>query len=263
MEYRAEGAAPGLYATGLRWTDRAAALIRAQEYRYISPVIAWDRQTGEVRAVLMAALTNRPALDGLTDLTPLAALAAGFTLPEPQEPDMDLHALRNALALPNDADEAAIIQAATDARTRAEQAQTDLAALTAQRAPDPAAWVPMAVHQEAIAALRTERTAGRAAEIDRLLDAGLADGRIPGQATADWLRGLGVDACREYLADAPAVVALTGATQTGGRAPAGVVPAAPMLADEELAVCTQMGLSAETYLATKGRLFPAASETRQ
>lgn len=60
-------------ANGVAWasaefTDRARDMIRAKEYKYISPVIAWgtrDRKTGEVQGatITSAALTNRPVLD--------------------------------------------------------------------------------------------------------------------------------------------------------------------------------------------------------
>ncbi|MCM8622333.1 MAG: phage protease [Candidatus Accumulibacter sp.] len=57
----------GLYVTDARWTERAAAMIRAKEYRFISPVFYYDHK-GEVLGVVSAALTNTPALDGLTEL---------------------------------------------------------------------------------------------------------------------------------------------------------------------------------------------------
>ena len=55
----------GLFAVDVKWTDAARACIQNDEYRYISPVFHYDRQTGEVRSLLNAALTNLPALDGM------------------------------------------------------------------------------------------------------------------------------------------------------------------------------------------------------
>lgn len=57
----------GLYVTDARWSDNAAAMIRGREYRYISPVFTYDK-AGRVTGLLSAAITNTPALDGLTDL---------------------------------------------------------------------------------------------------------------------------------------------------------------------------------------------------
>lgn len=69
MEWRPDG----LYATDIKWTEAAARMIQAGEKRYISPVFAWDKRTGEVAAIRMAALVNDPGLDGLTDLARLSA----------------------------------------------------------------------------------------------------------------------------------------------------------------------------------------------
>lgn len=63
----------GLFATDVRWTDRARAMIIAREYRYLSPVFRFDARSGEVQALVSVALTNSPALEGLVDLASLAA----------------------------------------------------------------------------------------------------------------------------------------------------------------------------------------------
>ncbi len=55
----------GLFAVGVKWTDAARASIQSDEYRYISPVFLYNQQSGEVTSLLNAALTNRPALDGM------------------------------------------------------------------------------------------------------------------------------------------------------------------------------------------------------
>lgn len=65
----------GLWAT-VELTERAAALIRAGEYRFVSPVFAYDA-TGEILAIQMAAFTNAPAIDGME---PLAVQAAATLL---------------------------------------------------------------------------------------------------------------------------------------------------------------------------------------
>jgi hypothetical protein len=63
----------GLYVIDARWTRNAAAMLSAQEYRYISPVFHFDDVTGRVLSILGAAITNTPGLDGLTDLAALKA----------------------------------------------------------------------------------------------------------------------------------------------------------------------------------------------
>jgi len=66
------GPEPGLYGA-VKWTGKAAAMIQADEYRYLSPVFPYDKQTGEPTDLLNVALTNFPAIDGPVR----AALSAG------------------------------------------------------------------------------------------------------------------------------------------------------------------------------------------
>jgi phage I-like protein len=58
----------GLYALDVRWTAAALAMIKAREYRYISPVFSFDPISGEVTGLVSVGLVNYPALAGLTDL---------------------------------------------------------------------------------------------------------------------------------------------------------------------------------------------------
>jgi len=58
----------GLYALDVRWTPRASAMIISGEYRYVSPVFNFDKNTGAVTKLISVAITNTPALDGLTDI---------------------------------------------------------------------------------------------------------------------------------------------------------------------------------------------------
>lgn len=69
----------GLYMSGITWTERARAMIAACEYRYISPVFRFDKHTGAVQEVVNVALTNNPALNGLTDLAAASVAMAGLT----------------------------------------------------------------------------------------------------------------------------------------------------------------------------------------
>ena len=64
----------GLFMVQIEWTERARAMIASGEYRYLSPVFGFDSQTGAVTYVHSVALTNDPALIGLSDLA--AATAA-------------------------------------------------------------------------------------------------------------------------------------------------------------------------------------------
>jgi phage I-like protein len=100
----------GLFATDVRWTARAKAYIGGDEYKYISAVFLFDKNTGVVQKLLCAALTNDPGLDGM-DAVQLAALTARFSTTNPESTDMNplLAKLLAALNLP-----------ATDATTEAQ-----------------------------------------------------------------------------------------------------------------------------------------------
>lgn len=65
----------GLFAGAVRWTGQARAYILAREYKYLSPVFAYNRQTGEVLQLLHVALTNTPGIDGMADVVETAAAA--------------------------------------------------------------------------------------------------------------------------------------------------------------------------------------------
>lgn len=64
----------GLFAAEIAWNAKAKEMIKAGEYRFISPVIVFD-DSGAVTRVVSIALTNTPALPYLTDLAnvPLSA----------------------------------------------------------------------------------------------------------------------------------------------------------------------------------------------
>ena len=234
----------GLFA-GVDWTDKARAHIRAGEYRYISPVFAFDRQSGAVLRLICAALTNHPALDGMD--------AASATLTPYEEPPMKQ--ILAALGLPETADEAAALAALTTLRQ-----ERDSAKAQAEAAPDPQKFVAMAtfsaVQQEA-AHLRDELTKlkneAQAAALKDDIEAALKDGRLTA-ATRGWAESLAKtapDALKAFLATQPPVQALTG-TQTGGRPPAGGKPGTAALTDEEQYVCDQLGMTAEEYSKAKG-----------
>lgn len=86
----------------VEWTPTGRVLVEEKAYRGISPAFVHSKG-GDVLQVLRAALTNDPNL-------PIA------TLHNRQEPDVDLKALRAALGLADDADEAAILAAAETGR---------------------------------------------------------------------------------------------------------------------------------------------------
>lgn len=244
MEYRPGS---GLWATNIQWVDRAKAMIAAGEYRYLSPVFRYLPDDGAVLEILSAALTNNPALDGMADLAQRAA--ARFSFHDLQQEDTTmLEALRKLLGLADTAGENDVTVSITALKTKADQADTEIAALKSQ-SPDPAKYVPVKV----VSDLQGEVTALRAKvngdEVDGLITAALNDGRLL-PAMEEWARNLGksdIASLKGYLANAPTIAALNG-KQTNGKGPGDENQG--QLDDTALAVCKQLGVAPEDYKKT-------------
>ncbi len=252
----------GLFATEVGWTAKAAAMIAAGEYRYISPVFEYDRQTGEVLAVRMAALTNAPGLDGMAAVALSAALADYPFSPtpdfQPEETEMDyLKKLLAALGLPADALEADALTAVAAMKAKADEAEAAAAALVALKSqapqtPDPAKYVPITAVQDLQSQIAVLSAGFAKSEADKLIESALDDGRL-NPALKAWAEDLGktnLVALKAYVAAAQPVAALKG-MQTNGQQP-GVAGSAAAAGDAELAVMKQLGLSAEEF--SKGKV---------
>ncbi|HEX5276497.1 MAG TPA: phage protease [Fluviicoccus sp.] len=267
----------GLYAL-LKWTPAAKAMVDGEEYRYLSPVFTYDKTTGEVGEVINVALTNQPALDGLTDTMAKAALSLMIGESTMNLKEL-LERLRYMLNLPTLATAedliaelqkliAAINQAKGTAATSIDipalladsQAvaalNSQVAALTLQVAtPDPAKFVSVAVlsaTQGELAACKAElaalKDAASGKELDNVIAAALSDGRLlPAQES--WARDLGkvsLAHLTSYLGTVQPMAALT-TTQTGGKPPVAATP--NNLSPVQLAICKDMGLTHDEFIA--------------
>lgn len=65
-----------LWATAMKWTDKATSYISAKEYRYWSPALLFDEVSRRITAILNCALTNLPATKGIAPLVAASANAA-------------------------------------------------------------------------------------------------------------------------------------------------------------------------------------------
>ena len=116
-EAPAAGWIKGLFVRGgavwgrVEWTGRAAAYLAAREYRFLSPVFAYERATRRIKRIEAAGLTNNPAFF-------MRALARAQTDNEEGESEMDLKDIAKALGLPETAGEAEIL-AAVEAAAKA------------------------------------------------------------------------------------------------------------------------------------------------
>ncbi|MBU1040372.1 MAG: phage protease [Proteobacteria bacterium] len=270
----------GLFAA-VSWTAKARAHISADEYRYISPVFRFDKATGAVLEILSVALTNNPALDGM-DAVALAALFPSTTTATATEDTMDelLERLRWMLNLPitagpeeikaeldklkamlTEGDAAAASVDLVALFTGQKEKDEQLAALTAQvENPDPAKYAPVAALtslQQANATLQAKvaelTSAGKQGQVDSLVQAALADGRLT-PALEGWARELGAkdEAALSAFLTAAAPVAALGSMQTAGL-PGGAPPASgtAALTAEETYAAEQLGMSHDEFKQAK------------
>lgn len=233
----------GLYAVGVEWTERARQLIESDEYRYISPVFTYDKATGAVTGLVMAGITNYPAIDGIADVA-----AARMAQPHEEDAPVDEETLA-LLGLSGEATEEEIraaIRALVEKAAQVEEAQA-----AARANPDPEKFAPMSeliTMQHQFTALSAQI---QSAEVEQLVSDGLADGRLL-NSMEDWARDLGknnVAALRSYLDQAQPIAALQ-SQQTKDKRPDGEESA--KLTEEELAVCRAMNQSPEDFLKFKG-----------
>ncbi|WP_310614034.1 phage protease [Limnohabitans sp.] len=257
----------GLFATNVQWTKRAIPMIEGDEYKYISPVITYTKD-GTVTGVINAALVNVPNLD-MSPLTAacMARLSASFE-PTPEEETMNpvLKALLAGLGLAYTATEQEATAALSLIKTSASQAQvhadqaaelgTEVAALKAKTQstttqPDPTKWVSMDAFTQLntqVAALSNQLKAG---EVDDLISAAKAEGKILAPAVEAVWRNVGkadVAQLKALIDSTPANPALAGKQQSenGNK----VVDTVAALSNEQLAVCRMLGQKPEDYLAT-------------
>lgn len=240
----------GLFATGVEWTASAAAMIAAGEYRYLSPVFEYNRQTGEVQAVRMAALTNNPGLDGMSAVALKAindfADSTDFQPEESTPMNETLKKLLATLGLPGDSLEADALSAVAALKATADGAAGQIAALKAQ-APDPAKFVPVQAVQDLQTQIAALSAAINKGEADKVIEAALDDGRL-NPALKAWAEDLGktdIAALKAYVEKAPAIAALKG-MQTTAQDRGGDTGSQGQ-SDAELAVMKAMGLTVDEF----------------
>ncbi len=76
LELRKEG----LYAVQVRWTPRAAEMLKNKEYKYFSPAFAIDKESHRITKLLNIALTNIPATKNMAPLVAAKQLQSTINL---------------------------------------------------------------------------------------------------------------------------------------------------------------------------------------
>jgi phage I-like protein len=203
----------GLFATDVKWTERALKMIEGGEYLYISPLITWNA-SGEVTGVLNAALVNYPALLGMSPIGKEmeAALATQFSAPTQTEIDMPLlQQLIAALSLAATATETEALSAVTALVSKANEKPAavpaalatalsikpdadEATALSAVTALQQKATGSDATTLQTITALQGQLNTMQAdlnkQSVSELIEQGLKDGKLL-PATRPWAEALG------------------------------------------------------------------------
>ncbi|WP_429157567.1 phage protease [Aeromonas veronii] len=273
-----------------RWTERAAALVAAKEYRFLSAVFPYDAQ-GRPLELRMTAITNDPGVVGMQALAALSALPASSLMStQPgqlatsshvaqQEKSMNEHliALLGKLG----------IQPGADGQFTAEQGTAALAALdTLQASAASAPELEAALYAEkaSLAALKATVSTGQGGQIDlakyvpvetynalvtevatlsakvETTDAAtlIKEARTQGKVVAaeeEYLTAYaaqkGVAALKALLAPRPAIAALAASQTTQVTLPDRAENAV-LSADDKYAA-DQLGISYEEFAKAKGR----------
>lgn len=242
--------ADGIWAQ-VRWTEAAAARIRAGEYRYLSPVYTHDDQ-GRVGVILNAGLTNTPNLE-------LAAVAARAEFVPTG--DHDMKTIAAALGLSEAATEAECLAAvaamkaslteiAAAGGVAVQSGAASIVAAIKAKAADPAKFVPVdqvVAVQSQLKALQDQIAVQSATAA---VEAAMAAGKVA-PATKDWALSYAKADPAGFAAFAAAAPVIVAPGAKTAAVPPGATGGADQLSAEDIAVCTQMGLDQATYLKTR------------
>lgn len=220
----------GMYAH-VGWTPKAAEDIAKKVYRYSSPFFYFDPKTGAVKQLISVALTNNPALGDLGAVG-LKRNADFQTVKEAEMADE-----KQVAALTSERDGLKTKLVALSAER--DGLKTQMAALTTER--DALKVKVDAVEKDqAEAALASEK-----AKHAELLQAALTDGRLV-PAQKPWAEKQPLAALTEYLEATNPLAVLKKQVANNGGGDHG-------LNQDELAMCTRMGVSPEDFLKAKGK----------
>ena len=249
--------ADGIWAR-VEWTDAAKAELAAKEYRYISPVFMFDKETSRVTQILRASLTNNPNLE-------LKAVAsAQLDDPQPQQEtknmDENLTAIAALLGMSGEEDGAKILEAVKKMKekldelynTTGETASSTVTAILAAAVkkagaaqPDPSKFVPIAQFDEMKTQLasiqKTIATDKALAAVDEAVTAGKVT-----PAQKEWATGYATkdpEGFAKYIAGAPVIASQE--EVAAGDPPAG--KDGSKLDRQQKTLCTALGLKEEDF----------------
>lgn len=224
----------------VEWNNSGRALLGDKAYRYYSPAFLFS-EDGEVRSIKSVGLTNTQNLSQLP--------ALNSQQPEGGADDMSLPAaIRQALGLKDDANEAEAVQAIGTLKSDHQ------VALNRSETPDPEKFVTKADYELALNRASTAETSLKAVrdkEITAEIDAAVKAGKVA-PASKEYHLAIcqqegGLERFREFIKSAPVVV---GSQGVGGKKPEGDQEQSKLSADE-LAMCRDLGITEAEFLSAK------------
>lgn len=256
-----------------RWTDRAAALVAAKEYRFLSAVFPYDGQ-GRPLELRMAAITNDPGVVGMQALAALSALPASQPgqLANPSKETSMNELLKKLLAklgieLTGDPTDEQLQKALTELdslQASAKKAPELEAALTAEKASlaalkaqpggqvDLAQFVPVATYNALVTQVASLSAKVETTDAATLIKEARTQGKVVA-AEEEYLTAYaaqkGVAALKALLDPRPAIAALSASQTTQVTLPEKKGDAA-LSADDKYAA-DQLGISYEEFAKAK------------
>lgn len=256
-----------------RWTDRAAALVAAKEYRFLSAVFPYDAQ-GRPLELRMAAITNDPGVVGMQALAALSALPASQPgqLANPSKETSMNELLKKLLAklgieLTGDPTDEQLQKALTELdslQASAKKAPELEAALTAEKASlaalkaqpggqvDLAQFVPVATYNALVAQVASLSAKVETTDAATLIKEARTQGKVVA-AEEEYLTAYaaqkGVAALKALLDPRPAIAALSASQTTQVTQPEKKGDAV-LSADDKYAA-DQLGISYEEFAKAK------------
>lgn len=256
-----------------RWTDRAAALVAAKEYRFLSAVFPYDAQ-GRPLELRMAAITNDPGVVGMQALAALSALPASQPgqLANPSKETSMNELLKKLLAklgieLTGDPTDEQLQKALTELdslQASAKKASELEAALTAEKASlaalkaqpggqvDLAQFVPVATYNAMVAQVASLSAKVETTDAATLIKEARTQGKVVA-AEEEYLTAYaaqkGVAALKALLDPRPAIAALSASQTTQVTLPEKKGDAV-LSADDKYAA-DQLGISHEEFAKAK------------
>ena len=264
----------GLFAQ-LKFTPAAREHIKNDEYKFYSPVVMYDKTTGQVVDLHSAALTNDPAVKGMAEAAALTnqpqskqtkptepkpmneALALLFGLlgiDVDTSQDIDAAALHAQLTKPDVKTKVAALKAQIEG---AAESETKIAALTAQveagGTVDISKHVPVATYNAVVTELAALKADHESITVDQVIDQAQKDGKFISQAELSYLKDLGnsnMAALKTLIDSRPTIAALNGKQTTAVKPDAEDKTGVAALTADQKSIADQLGISHEDYAET-------------